>query len=163
MEKGFRSISIECFAEVLELLIPMIRADGVPEPLRGYNSEHLKAFLAKKGLFLPSFYDKKFSLDTPDIVVTYMWLGTTVRELLAILRQIAAGRNCTVWVDVVFNDQRSPQVPPRDPDSRARPRCARRHPARTPTERAAAAAARAAPCGERARARRRAGPAPASE
>ena len=117
LERGLRSISMQGFSEVIELLVPMIRADGVSEPPRGYNSEHLKTYLAKKGIFLPSFYDKKFSLDSPDVVVTYMWLGTTLRELLAILREIFAGRNGTVWIDVCFNDQRSPQVRRRDQDS----------------------------------------------
>jgi hypothetical protein len=112
LERGYRSISVESFAELIEVLVPMIRADGVPEPPRGYNSEHLKAFLAKKEIFLPSFYDKLFSLDQPEVVVTYMWLATTLRELLAILRKTFAGRNGTVWVDVLFNDQRSPQVRP---------------------------------------------------
>jgi hypothetical protein len=120
LEKGYRSVSLACLEEVLEMLFPMMRAEGVPEPARGYNSEHLKVFLAKKELFLPSFFGSKFSLDPPEYVVTYMWLGTTLRELLATLKRVLRGRadagiTVLVWVDVCFNDQRSPQVPPLPP------------------------------------------------
>jgi hypothetical protein len=110
LKNGFRSISMECLDEVLEMLFGMMRASGVQEPSRGYNSEEVKTYLAKNGLFLPLLCEPKFSFDTPDYVITYMWLATTLRELVQILKELFGSRNGRVWIDVIFNDQRSTQV-----------------------------------------------------
>ena len=106
LRKGYRSITLESFAEVVQMLTPMIKgATSVPEPDRGYTSEHLKNFLLKIKLFLPEEYGGIFSLDEPEYVITYLWLGTTLRELLGILREHFCGRNATLWLDILFNDQ----------------------------------------------------------
>ena len=93
------------------MLFGMMRASGVQEPSRGFNSEDVKSFLRKKGLFVPVLYETKFSVDPPDYVITYMWLATTLRELMQILKELFGSRTGRVWIDVIFNDQRSNQVP----------------------------------------------------
>ena len=40
------------------------------------------------------------------IAVTYMWLGSPLQELVEILRN-NFGPDMLVWLDIVFNDQRS--------------------------------------------------------
>ena len=114
LAKGYRSISVQALEELLTMCTQMMRDNGVPEPARGYNSEHLKRYQARTGMHLPELFKAKFSLDAPDHVITYMWLGTSLRELLAILKRLHRGRFADgqgkVWLDAVFNDQRSPQV-----------------------------------------------------
>ena len=70
--QGFQSFSMESFEELVDLAVGMMRADGVHEPPRGYNSEHLKCFQAEKRIHFPQLYKAKFSLLTPDYVITYM-------------------------------------------------------------------------------------------
>ena len=70
--QGFQSFSMESFEELVDLAVGMMRADGVPEPQRGYNSEHLKRFQARKKIHFPELYQAKFSLLPPDYVITYM-------------------------------------------------------------------------------------------
>ena len=70
--QGFQSFSMESFEELVDLAVGMMRADGVPEPQRGYNSEHLKRFQAEKKIHFPQLYKAKFSFLTPDYVITYM-------------------------------------------------------------------------------------------
>jgi len=111
---GYQSISVQALEELLDFAMQMLRAQGVVEPARGYNSEHLKRCLARNRIHLPNIMEAKFSMDPPDHVITYMWLGTSLRELLAILKRLHRGRFADgqgkVWLDVVFNDQRSPQA-----------------------------------------------------
>ena len=121
LAKGYRSISVQALEELLTMCTQMMRDNGVPEPARGYNSEHLKRFQAKSGIHFPELLKAKFSLEPPDHVITYMWLGTSLRELLAILKRLHRGRFADgqgkVWLDAVFNDQRSPQVWTAQPSS----------------------------------------------
>ena len=108
LKRGYRSITLENFAILVHMLTPMITlATSVPEPPRGYNSEHLKQFLIKKNFFLPSvdFCSELFSLSEPEYVITYLWLGTSLREILEILREHLGGRNATFWLDILFNNQ----------------------------------------------------------
>ena len=70
--QGFQSFSMESFEELVDLAVGMMRADGVAEPPRGYNSEHLKSFQAEKKIHFPQLYKAKFSLLPPDYVITYM-------------------------------------------------------------------------------------------
>ena len=70
--QGFQSFSMESFEELVDLAVDMMRADGVPEPRGGYDSEHLKYFQARKRIHFPELYQAKFSLLTPDYVITYM-------------------------------------------------------------------------------------------
>jgi hypothetical protein len=106
LRKGYRAITLESFAELVQMLTHMIKgATSVPEPTRGYNSEHLRGFLVENKIFLPEKYGGMFSLDEPEYVITYLWLGTTLRELLGILREHFDGRNATFWLDILFNDQ----------------------------------------------------------
>ena len=124
LAKGYRSISVQALEELLTMCTQMMRDNGVPEPARGYNSEHLKRFQAKSGIHFPELLKAKFSLEPPDHVITYMWLGTSLRELLAILKRLHRGRFADgqgkVWLDAVFNDQRSPQVSTAQPQSSCR-------------------------------------------
>ena len=108
LKRGYRSITLENFAILVHMLTPMIgMATSVPEPPRGYNSEHLKEFLIKKKFFLPSaeICSELFSLSEPEYVITYLWLGTSLREILEILREHLGGRNATFWLDILFNNQ----------------------------------------------------------
>ena len=111
---GYQSISVQAMEELLDFATQMLRTQGVVEPARGYNSEDLKRCLARNRVHLPNMFEAKFSMDPPDHVITYMWLGTSLRELLAILKRLHRGRFADgqgkVWLDVVFNDQRSPQA-----------------------------------------------------
>ena len=70
--QGFQSFSLESFEELVDLAVAMMRAEGVPQPPRGYNSEHLKRFQAEKKIHFPQLYKAKFSLLPPDYVITYM-------------------------------------------------------------------------------------------
>jgi hypothetical protein len=106
LRKGYRAITLESFAELVQMITHMIKgATSVPEPTRGYNSEHLRSFLVENKIFLPEKYGGMFSLDEPEYVITYLWLGTTLRELLGILREHFDGLNATFWLDILFNDQ----------------------------------------------------------
>ena len=106
IRSGFRSITLENFANLVEMLTHMIQgATGVPQPTRGYTSEHLRELLIGQKLFLPVNYSTMFSLDEPEYVITYLWLGTTLRELYEILKVHFRGRNATFWLDILFNDQ----------------------------------------------------------
>ena len=70
--QGFQSFSMESVEELVDLAVGMMRADGVPEPPRGYDSEDLKRFQARKKIHFPDFCQAKFSLLPPDYVITYM-------------------------------------------------------------------------------------------
>ncbi len=110
LKDSLKSISIENLEEVFEMLFNMMKANGLQEPARGFNSEDLKNFLRKNAIFVPSLWKTLFSVNAPDYVITYMWLATTLRELLQILKELLRSRTGRVWIDVVFNDQRSDQV-----------------------------------------------------
>ena len=70
--QSFQSFSLESFEELVDLVVGMMRAYGVPEPPRCYNSEHLRRFQAEKKIHFPELYQAKFSLLPPDYAITYM-------------------------------------------------------------------------------------------
>ncbi len=49
---------------------------------------------------------RRFSHKPPDVAVSYMWLGSPLMELVDELLK-AFGEDSLVWLDIVFNDQRS--------------------------------------------------------
>ena len=71
-----------------------------------FTSEDLKIYLKKASIFLPEKHMPLFSDDFPEVVVTYMWLGGPLLELVGILQE-NFGEDVLVWLDIVFNDQRS--------------------------------------------------------
>ncbi len=56
--------------------------------------------------FLLEKHQELFTDKTPEVAVTYMWLGVPLLELVAVLLR-EFGANTLVWLDIVFNDQRS--------------------------------------------------------
>ena len=83
---------------------------GLPKPPGGYTSEDLKGYLLQTGTHIPQRFLDRFSVDAADDIITYMWLGTPLLSLPPLLRRRARGVDIRVWVDVVFNDQRTPQA-----------------------------------------------------
>jgi hypothetical protein len=111
--EGIQSIPLSRLKSILDELCEEMEREGMPKPLDGYTSEDLKGYLLRKEIHIPERFLKAFSVDTPDVVATYMWLGTPLRCLPEVLQRFAAragGRDILVWVDVIFNDQRSPQA-----------------------------------------------------
>ena len=107
----FQSIRLSHLEAIIETVCEELTGQG-PVPTGGFTSEELKQYFGCKGIHLVERFPDKFSVDTPDIVVTYMWLGTPLRRLPSLLRRLerTAGFNPLVWLDVIFNDQRSPQA-----------------------------------------------------
>jgi hypothetical protein len=111
--EGIQSIPLSRLKSILDELCEEMEREGMPKPPDGYTSEDLKDHLLQKGIHIPERFLKAFSVDTPDVVATYMWLGTPLRCLPEVLQRFAVragGRDILVWVDVIFNDQRSPQA-----------------------------------------------------
>jgi hypothetical protein len=108
--EGIQSIRLSHLERILELLCEEMERAGLPKPPGGYTSEDLKNYLLKTGTHIPQRFLDYFSVDAADDIITYMWLGTPLLSLVPLLRRRARGVDILVWVDVVFNDQRTPQA-----------------------------------------------------
>ncbi len=107
--EGIQSIRLSDLETILELLCQEMEHAGRPKPPGGYTSEDLKQYLLQTGTHIPQRFLHLFSVDAADDIITYMWLGTPLLCIPHLLRRRARGVNIRVWVDVVFNDQRTPQ------------------------------------------------------
>ena len=108
--EGIQSIRLSDLETILELFCQEMERAGLPKPPGGYTSEDLKQYLIQTDTHIPQRFLSLFSVDTADDIITYMWLGTPLLSLLPLLRRRARGVDIRVWVDVVFNDQRTPQA-----------------------------------------------------
>jgi hypothetical protein len=108
--EGIQSIRLSHLEKILDHLCCEMENEGLSQPPGGYTSEDLKGYLLRKGMHIPERFLDSFSVDAPDLVVTYMWLGTPLRSIPRVLRRRAGCVDILVWIDVVFNDQRSPQA-----------------------------------------------------
>ena len=58
----------------------------------------------------PPLHDHKFfSSSAPYLALSYMWCGTPMSEIIELLTEHYGGET-TVWIDVFFNDQRTPET-----------------------------------------------------
>ena len=107
----FQSIRLSQLEVIIENVCCELEEEG-PAPMGGHTSEDLKQYLIRNRMHLLERFHDRFSVDTPDVVVTYMWLATPLRRLPPLLRRIepVAGHDPLLWLDVIFNDQRSPQA-----------------------------------------------------
>ena len=108
MVEGIQSIRLSHLEIILELLCQEMERVGLPNPPGGYTSEDLKNYLLQTRTHIPERFLNLFSVDAADDIITYMWLGTPILLLVRLLRRRAGGVDIRVWVDVVFNDQRTP-------------------------------------------------------
>ena len=108
--EGIQSIRLSHLESILELLCQEMKRVGLSKLPGGYTSEELKNYLLQTSTHIPQRFLDLFSVDAADDILTYMWLGTPILCLAPLLRRRAHGVDIRVWVDVVFNDQRSPQA-----------------------------------------------------
>eukprot|EP00292_Cryptomonas_paramecium_P011756 CAMPEP_0113671274 /NCGR_PEP_ID=MMETSP0038_2-20120614/5616_1 /TAXON_ID=2898 /ORGANISM="Cryptomonas paramecium" /LENGTH=313 /DNA_ID=CAMNT_0000587413 /DNA_START=1 /DNA_END=939 /DNA_ORIENTATION=+ /assembly_acc=CAM_ASM_000170 len=103
-----KSITIARLKQLYHTLESRMRAMRMPEPSSGYTSEHLRAFMRWKDLFPRLRYNEYFSTESPAVVITYMWLGDSLKQVIDTLSQKFRLED-RVWIDILFNDQRTDQ------------------------------------------------------
>jgi hypothetical protein len=100
---SFRSISLSNLSRLL---------GKYPEVREGNGkmwSRRLAKHFKDNGIWPPLHESVFFAKSAPDVVLTYMWCGTDVSEIVHLLT-IRFGSQKTVWIDVFFNDQRTPEM-----------------------------------------------------
>ena len=110
---AFKSINIDQLEELMEMYAKKRNEDtGQLIFSGGIKSNDLAMHFKKNKIWPPLYHSDKFSVNPPDVVVTYMWNGTLVSDIPKLIkaRLSKMGRNkFTVWIDVWFNDQRNPE------------------------------------------------------
>jgi hypothetical protein len=81
----------------------------VSTPEEQLTSEDLKKYFKRKAIYPPEMFPDLFSEIDPTLALTYLWRGTSIKELPVLLKENFAhlGPDSTVWVDIMFNDQRN--------------------------------------------------------
>ena len=111
MGSAMQSISIDATEYVFNILEREMRNIGIQAPEGGFTSEDLKNYLHRQQIFLPERRDfqERFSITQPEIAITYMWLGVSLKAITKILKRKFNGKGeKLIWIDIIFNDQRNP-------------------------------------------------------
>ena len=111
MADAFQSIRLSKLENLFESIFKEMQSSVEEQRSQvnlNYTSEHLKDYIRERKILLTQRYSEEFCDETPDIAVTYLWRGTSLRNLVSVLKGEFPG-DPLIWLDIVFNDQRSEQ------------------------------------------------------
>ena len=111
LAQGMKSLSLKHVDSLVRDLVKELRRLRKQEPADGYTSENLRQYFVEQNIYLPEkYYDRGiFSIQPPDVTVTYMWPGTPIEQLAQLLR-CRLQDDDKIYLDIFLNDQRTGQA-----------------------------------------------------